>query len=316
MEMQQLRHFVAASRHGNIGRAAQELNITQPALSRSIKNLEAFLGVELLERGPKGVQTTVFGASMLDHALIILSEAERAVSEVHAIKGLSQGQFALGISPNFTSIIVPEAIGQLTRERPGVNITIDSGFYDELLAKLRRAEVDLVFSMLPPTYNDADLEFEELYLNRSSVHARADHPLASKKSVSLADLSAYGWVVPNQVAVNRVFRTFFSENDLPVPRQVIRTSSIAYLKQAMMHSRLLCILPEHLVAAEVASGDVVKIKNAECAVESRCGLITRKNSSRPPAVTACMEAIRTACREKIESSDGAGGLESYRLVKA
>lgn len=306
MEMQQLRHFIAAVQHGNIGRAAEQLNITQPAMSRSIKNLELALSAELLERGPKGVHPTVFGESVLEHARIIISEADRAVAEVHAIQGLSQGQFTLGISPNFATFIVPDAIGRLTEERPGVNITLNTGFYDDLVAGLRRAEVDLVFTILPPTYNDPDLAFEELYVNRSGVHARADHPLAGRKSVSLEDLSSYGWVVPNQQAVNRVFRTFFTDNDIPIPRQVIRTSSIAYLKQALLHSSLLAILPENLVKAEVESGEVVKINNTECAVESQCGFITRRNSSIPPAVLACMKLIRETCAETIAANNGVG----------
>lgn len=314
MEMQQLRHFVAAAKHGNIGRAADELNITQPALSRSIKNLEGFLGAELLDRGPKGVSVTVFGESVLEHARIILSEAERAVAEVHAIQGLSQGQFTLGISPNFEAFIVPEAIGRLHEDRPGVNIAIAGGFYDELLAGLRRAEYDLVFSIFPSSYDDTDLEFEELYVNRSSVHARADHPLAQRSSVSLADLSACGWVVPNQAAVNRIFRMFFTDNGLPVPRQVIRSTSIAYLKQAILHSSLLSILPEHLVEEEVASGKIVRVKNTECSVVARCGIITRRNRSRPPAVSACMDFLREVCKETIEANDGKGDPGLYQLA--
>lgn len=306
MEMQQLRHFIAAVQHGNIGRAAEALNITQPAMSRSIKNLEATLGAELLERGPKGVHPTVFGESVLEHARIIVSEAERAVAEVHAIKGLSQGQVTIGIAPAFSSFIVPEAIAQLNQERPGVNVTVVSAFYDELLAGLRRAQYDLVFSMFPPVSNESHLEFEELYVSRSGVHARTDHPLAKKASVSMADLSEYGWVVPNQLAVNRVFRTFFSDNGLAAPRQVIRTTSLTYLKQAMMHSGLLSILPDHLVAEEVSLGKIVKIDNTECVVESLCGIITRQNRSRPPAVMACMDAIRQACKEKIAAQGGLG----------
>lgn len=316
MEMQQLRHFVAAVQHGNIGRAAEHLNITQPAMSRSIKNLELSMGAELLERGPKGVHPTVFGESVLEHARIIISEAERAVGEIHAIQGLSQGQFTIGISPNFATFIIPEAIGRLTDERPGVNISLNTGFYDDLVAGLRRAEVDLVFSILPPTYNDPDLCFEELYVNRSGVHARADHPLAAKESVSLSELSAQGWVVPNQQAVNRVFRTFFTDNGLPVPRQVIRTSSIAYLKQALLHTSLLAILPENLVRDEIASGEVVKINNTECAVESQCGFITRRNSSTPPAVLACMERIREVCKDTITANDGVGDPKSFRQYQA
>ncbi|MEQ9445185.1 MAG: LysR substrate-binding domain-containing protein [Rhodospirillaceae bacterium] len=175
-----------------------------------------------------------------------------------------------------------------------------------MLASLRRADFDLVFSMFPPVNVDAHLEFEALYVSRSGVHARADHALAQKASVSMAELAEYGWVVPNQLAVNRVFRTFFTENGLPVPRQVIRTTSLTYLKQAMLHSGLLSILPEHLVADEVAAGDIVQINNADCAVESLCGIITRQNRSRPPAVMACIDSLRAICREKIEAQGGKG----------
>lgn len=316
MEMQQLRHFVAAAKHGNIGRAADELNITQPALSRSIKNLEGILGAKLLDRGPKGVSVTVFGESVLEHARVILSEAERAVAEVHAIQGLNQGQFTLGISPNFSSFIVPEAIGRLNQDRPGVNIAIAGGFYDELIAGLRRADYDLVFSIFPSSYDDPDLEFEELYISRSSVYARADHALAQRPSVSLADLSACGWVVPNQAAIDRMFRLFFTDNGLPVPRQVIRSTSIGYLKQAVLHSSLLSILPEHLLEEDVASGKVVRIKNEECCVVGRCGIITRRHRSRPPAVSACMDFLRQVCKETIDAKGGKGDPRDYKFAES
>ncbi len=181
MEMQQLRYFLAAVKHGNIGRAAKELNITQPALSRSIKNLESDLGAQLLERGPKGVQPTVFGNSLREHALVITSEAERAADEVRALQGLGQGQVTVGISANFSSYIIPDAIAQLLEKNPAVNVVVHTGLFDEILTALRRAETDLVFTLSPPESDEVDLVFEPLLILKSRLYARADHPLAKKK---------------------------------------------------------------------------------------------------------------------------------------
>jgi DNA-binding transcriptional LysR family regulator len=296
MEMQQLRHFVSAVEHGNLGKAARALNITQPALSRSIKNLEGVLGATLLERTPRGVAPTVFGETLLSHARIILNETERATDEVKALKGLSQGQVAVGITENFASYIAPEAIAALLRERPGVNVSVVSGFYDELVAKLRRAEIDFIFGLFPPVPDEPDLAFEELFVNHSRVFARADHPLAGKARVALAELAEYGWVVvSHQPAVSRVFRAFFENNGLRSPRHVLRTDSVTFLKAAMHATGLLTIMPEHLMRDDLARGTVVPIATDQMVVTSRCGLILRRRSTRPPAVAALIGQIQKQC---------------------
>lgn len=296
MEMQQLRHFVSAVEHGNLGKAARALNITQPALSRSIKNLEGLMGAALLERTPRGVAATVFGETLLSHARIILNETERATDEVKALKGLSQGQVSVGITENFADYIAPQAITALLAERPGVNVAVVSGFYDGLVAKLRRAEVDFVFGLFPPVPDEPDLLFEELFVNHSRVFARADHPLASKTRVALSELAEHSWVVVSQQpAVSRVFRAFFENNGLRSPRHVLRTDSITFLKSAVRTSGLLTIMPEHLLREELARGEVVRIRNDQMVVTSRCGLIMRRRGSRPPAVNALIGQLQKLC---------------------
>ncbi len=222
MEMQQLRYFLAAVKHGNIGRAAKELNITQPALSRSIKNLESDLGAQLLERGPKGAQPTVFGNSLREHALVITSEAERAADEVRALQGLGQGQVTVGISANFATYVIPDAITRLLEENPQVNVIVHTGLFDQIITSLRRTETDLAFTLQPPEREDNDLVFEPLLKNKSRLYARADHPLASKKKVTLNDLSQYGWVAPQQLGMGQFFNRRFRGKDVPIPAKPLK----------------------------------------------------------------------------------------------
>jgi len=295
MEMQQLRHFVAVVTHCNIVRAAEAVHITQPALSRSIQKLEDALGAQLLDREPRGVKPTVFGQSLFEHAQVILKEADRARTEIHAIKGIDQGQVALGITPNFASFIVPKATAKLCAEFPNVNVSVMSAFYDDLISALRQGSIDVAFTLLPPAYTEPDFDFVELYTNRSSVFVRADHDLVKKKKVSLATLSEQEWIVPDQVAVDRTFRTIFTGNGIPIPRQVIRTTSIVFLKEAMLEHGLVSIMPEHLVRAECETGRVAAVNCPECVVESQCGVVTRKNTSRPPAVTALIQSLKGEC---------------------
>lgn len=298
MEMQQLRHLLAAVKHGNIGRAAQECNITQPALSRSIKKLEQSLGVELLDRGPKGVRLTIFGETVAEYATVILQEAQRAVDEVNAIRGINKGKVSLGITANFTTYLVPDAVERICTSQPGLNVVVTSGFYDDLIAGLRRAQLDLVFGMMAPDYDEPDMTFEPLMVSRSLVHARSDHPLAKKKAVTLDDLVQYGWIMPDQRAVVRFFKSFFTNNGLPLPRQVVKSNSIAFLRHTLLSTGLLSFLPEQLVRDDVAAGSIVKVRIKDFKVEAPVGLIRRTRGSRPPAVEAVTGVFRSICKEQ------------------
>jgi LysR family transcriptional regulator of gallate degradation len=294
MEMQQLRHFIAASEHGNLGKAARALNITQPALSRSIKNLEQFFDAALLERTRRGVVPTVFGESLLSHARVIINERHRAIDDVAALKGLHHGHVTLGITSNFAGFIVPQAIGALTAGRPGLRISVVAALYDEILARLRRAEIDVAFSMFPTVPDEPDLQFETLCAYDSHVYARADHGLARKRALSLRDLADCGWVVVSQpIAMHRIFYEFFERHGVPAPAQVVKTDSIELLKSLVVHSGLLTILPDHLVAAEAMAGDVVCLARDTVVVPGRFGVISRQRGTRSPAVTALIEALRT-----------------------
>ena len=301
MEMHQLRYFLAAIKHGNIGRAAKELNITQPALSRSIKNLESDLGAQLLERGPKGVQPTVFGNSLREHAQVIVSEAERAADEVRVLQGLGKGQVTVGISANFAGYVVPDAIARLLEQNPQVNVVVHTGLFDQILTALRRTEADLAFTLIPPDSEDNDLVIEPLIESKSRLYARADHPLIKQKKITLKDLSEYGWVVPQQLRMGQFFNRKFRGRNVPIPRQVIKTTSIAFLKPVMLATGLLSVLPDHMVREEVKDGRIVCVDPDLVTVSRTAGIVTRAVGSRPPAVSAFVEALVQVCNESNES---------------
>jgi DNA-binding transcriptional LysR family regulator len=317
MDIRQLLHFVAATEHGSLVRAARAINISQPALSRSIMSLEASLGVPLLERRSRGVVPTVFGESLLTHARAILAARERAQHEINLLSGLDRGTVKIGITANFTRHIVASAIGKFLQRHAEVDITVVSALYNEQVARLRRGDIDMFFGLLPPALAETDLNVEELALSHSRVFARADHPLCRRPTVSLADLAAHGWIVlSHEPAMQLTFHRVFEANGVPWPRRVLTTNSISFLLSALRETKLLSIVPEHLVADDVARRRILPVHNDQFVVSSAVGFLTRRKAARSPAVSALMGSIRaeytgsTTAAPRIQPAGARGGRAS------
>ena len=112
-DIRQLNAFLAVVQHGSLGRAAQRLNITQPALSRTIRRLEEQIGAPLFERYATGMMLTNFGQALLPHATLLQREAEQAAEEINALRGLSRGTIRVGAVASAVSLVLPVAIGRV-----------------------------------------------------------------------------------------------------------------------------------------------------------------------------------------------------------
>jgi len=295
MEMQQLRYFLAVVKHGNFRRASEELNITQSTLSRSIKKLEESLGAQLLERGPKGVIATIFGETLQRHAQVVIQETYRASDEIRAIQGLVKGQVRIGITPNYGRYVIPNVLASIRAELPEIDVSVTSAFYDDLMARLRRAELDFVFGMFSLSPSEPDLSFKGLLLNYSYVYARRDHPLANKKKVTLDQLSQHSWVMPDDSGVEEFLKKYFHNNGHRMPRQVFKSNSLSFIREAIVSADLLSIIPEHFAQEDVDRGLIVRLDHDEIFFLAMSGLIHRTTGSRPPAANAIAKLFEQEC---------------------
>ena len=119
MEVQQLRHLLAAAQFGNLARAAEETNISQSGLSRSIKSLETRLGVPLLVRGPAGVAPTEFGLGLIERARVILNEISRAKDLLKEIEAGEVGEVTIGATHNYAHFVLPEVAAKFSAHADG-----------------------------------------------------------------------------------------------------------------------------------------------------------------------------------------------------
>ena len=310
METQQLRHFWAAAEHGNLVRAAQALNVTQPTLSRSIKALELQLDVRLLDRTPRGVSLTPFGLEFLKHVRVILNEQERAVLSIKALRSGRKGHINVGVGHSFASTILPLATKKLFDANLNVSMRVREGYYEELVVLLRSGEIDLVLSLLPPRADRIDdLVIKPLVQMRTEIIGRAGHPLAMKKTVSVADLAKAKWLVQDQSHATRSFLDLFERSDSAPPSVIVKTTSMSFLRGLLRVSDFLALVGDQLLAGDLADG-TLSIVETQIPVEMRqAGAITRAYGTTPPAVGALIQRLETVLQES------GNGMRGGRAVK-
>jgi DNA-binding transcriptional LysR family regulator len=246
MDVRKLRHFLAVYQHASIRKAAELLLLTQPALSKSIRQLEMELGVELFERTPLGVVPTVFGEALAAHARVIQTEVQAAETALANLRGAGRGRVRVGVGPSVAVSLLPRVTHRILTEAPDLTVVVEEGLVDDLLPALRKGELDLAIGSWPRA-EDADLTTRVLLTDHIEVLAAADHPLAGRR-VTLTDLLAYPWALPpeNQRWRQHLATAFLAQGlDLPSVKAV--SNSAAYLKSLLEGSHFLTYLPSQLV---------------------------------------------------------------------
>ena len=303
MEIQQLKHLIAAVQQGNLQKAADACFISQSGLSRSIKSLEDRLGVALLTRSPRGVEPTVYGEAVLRRAKIIMNEVSRAADEVRAIQQSRIGEVTIGITQNYANYLAPELLSALSAERPDLRVSVIADGFVELLKMVRTEAVDFAFGLIGPVHSDDDLTIEPLRAHQSRIIARHEHPLSGRADVSLEELNQARWVMLNSSSVQRSFTSFFERRGLAIPTQVIRTNSIALIRRLVGQMDLLTVLPEDAVRPEIEADRFVLIDNQTLLIQARVGLFYRSGGVLTPQAIYVLNRFRERMTAEIRRSD-------------
>ncbi len=187
MVLRHLRYFVAVAETENVSRAALKLHVSQPGLSRQIRDLEDELGFLLLERSPKSVRLTEAGRVFLIESIAVLRRAEAAVETARAIATGGRGELHVGYAPTLTARILPAALRAFQAGTPKVRVKLHDLSTEEMLAGLREGRLQLAFLVRPRTGVLRGLRFEELTRDSLRLALAPHHALARRRVVMLAD---------------------------------------------------------------------------------------------------------------------------------
>lgn len=189
MELRHLRYFVAVAEEQNITRAAARLHVSQPPLSRQIRNLEEELGIALFEREANAVRLTEAGRVFLAEARIILQRSENAVETARAVAGGKQGEIHVGYAPSLTVELLPRALKYFHVSNPGVRVQLHDLSTQEMLHGLRNGKLNAALLVRVPPKSLRGLVFEELQRHPVSVAMHPKHPLARARRVGLEQVA-------------------------------------------------------------------------------------------------------------------------------
>lgn len=300
MELRQLAHFLVVARHGNIGRAAEELHLTQPALSKSIKRLEQELGVQLIDRQPRGVTLTVFGEALARHAELVTVEVNHTLSTISGLRGARQGRVRVGAAPASFTHLLPRAISSLLRRHPDIRVTVSGGLIDTLLMNLNKGALDFVVSALPSIKPEPELAHEKLVGDQVRVVARAGHPLACGRRIGLEELVGERWVLPGRdVLTRQQIDSYFCERQLPPPETVIETNSVLHIMSLLRVTDMLSFMPQQLIDFFKDKDGLVALHVPEAVWHRTVGLSYRRRGFFSPASAALVEELRQASQSLV-----------------
>ena len=254
-DLRQLAAFVSIVDTGSLGRSADALHITQPALSRTIKRLEDQIGAPLFERHSKGMQLTDIGHALLPHAQMLLREAEHAAEEIAAVRGLAKGTIRVGAVGSIASFTLPLAIDAMLRRWPGLRVQVLEAAWDKLADALSRHEIDLALGVAVEDTADIRAIRDCRWEDQSVVVAAGDHPLRQLAAPTLADTMRHRWTTtPPGSGPYEQMQLAFRAQGLPMPEIAVETRSITVIKSLIMHSGFLSWMPEPMFEYERDAG--------------------------------------------------------------
>ncbi|HEV7402350.1 MAG TPA: LysR family transcriptional regulator [Chthoniobacteraceae bacterium] len=191
MELRRLRNFLAVAEALNFTKAAAQLRVGQPALSRQVQDLEEEIGVDLLRRSPRGVTLTAEGKLFLEEVRDLLKRADESVEKVRALARGEYGELHVGYAPSPTVEILPPALAAFQKAVPRVKVLLHDLSSEELIAGLRNATLEVAVMVgQPPGGQPVDILFETLRTYPLCVAMAAKHPLARLRSITLERLAA------------------------------------------------------------------------------------------------------------------------------
>lgn len=249
MELRQLKYFVAVVEWSSFSLAAGHLNVTQPALSKSLRSLEQSLGAKLLERGPNGVSLTTYGEQLFLYARPILSMVAEAKDEIASMRGAGKGRLHIGAIPSSLRVLVPATVTDFLHSRGNVRLTIQEGLSDTIVNAVRSGTLDLAVTVLPAENFSDEVNYRVLQEEPMRVVCRPGHPLLQSPSPRLSDLDGYEWVVPDRHEPDRrQLDSLFALKRLPAPRIAMETTSVTLLSTVLGNADYLSYLPASSVS--------------------------------------------------------------------
>jgi len=291
IRLRHLQCFLAVARGGNLRRAADALAITQPAVTKTLNELEEILGVRLFERGRRGALPTPEAEVFLRHAQASADSLGQAVDSV--LRGRDEAPLRLGVLPTVTPSLVPSALQALRAERPDAFVQVATGRNRELLALLRQHELDAVVGRMAEPDEMVGLTFELLYAEPLVIAVRAGHRLLAAGRSALPSIAEQALVLPSAGTIIRhAVDSWFAHHGIAPRGGVTETLSISLARALALGSDAVWFTPRSAAEPDLDSGALVALPLSTAGTEEPVGLLLRTDNLPSAALRSLLAALR------------------------
>lgn len=277
------RHLVlidTLARTQNMHTTAQEMNISQPAVSKMLREAEKQLGFALFQRLPRNMLPTDLGSHVARYAQIALNDTQHFVGQVNHLRQGGHGLLKVGTIYAATAVALPAAIVDIKQRWPLLTIEILEGTSASLLSMLEHKQLDLVIARFTLDSHRKLFDFQALAPEPLCLVTGSQHPLAGASELPLADLGSWPWIVyPSGTPMRERLERAFAEAGMQTPANTVETISMQTTLQLLQTAPMVTMLAESMVEPEIQAGRLTRLALPFPLVLADYGIITRRNET-------------------------------------
>ena len=297
LKLRDLHMLSIVVQRGSMAKAASHLGISQPAVSESVANLEAALGVRLLERSTRGIEPTIYAEALLRRSNVVFDELTQGIREIEFLANPGVGEVRIAAGDTLAAGLMSAVIDRFSRRYPEIVVRVIQASTETLdFREVREREVDLALARVSRSYAPADMDVEILFEDPHRVVAGANSPWARRRKVTLADLAKESWIfAPNQV-IRELVTEAFAAHGLEVPREKVSSTSIVLRNHLLATGRFLTVLPQSMLRYNAPRWSF-KALPVDLGVKPRCvAILSLKNRTAGPAARLFAESVRAIAK--------------------
>ncbi|MES2186579.1 MAG: LysR family transcriptional regulator [Pseudomonadota bacterium] len=293
VRLRQLALVLAIEERGSLRRAAEALSVSQPAATKMLSELEQSLGLQLFERGARGMEPTLFGQAVVRYAHLILTDLQGLREELSALAAGRAGKVSVGTIMAAAPVLLSDTIAELKQKHPSLEISVTMETSDVLVPMLEQGRLDVVIGRQTEGAELAGLHFEPLYSEALSVVTGPGHALAGRPALTLADLSGQSWILqPRSSPMRKLIEASFRDAGLDPPADVLETNSVLTTTSLLKQTHMVAVLPTS-VATYYAENGMLSLLSVRLEKQlDAFGAITRRQRMQPPALRQLLASLR------------------------
>ena len=292
IRLRHLHTFVAVAQQGTLGRAAETLNLSQPALSKTLNELEQLTGTRLFERGRLGAQLTLVGEQFLTHAVKVLDALNTAGQALNRKEGLNSDIVRIGALPTAALGILPSVIGQFHQQQKDITLQVATMNNTMLLAGLKSGEIDIRIGRMSDPELMSGLNYELLFLESLKLVVRPGHPLL-QETVTLSRVMEWPVVVsPKGTLPRQNAETLLQSQGCKIPTGCIETLSASLSRQLTVDYDYVWFVPSGAVKDDLRRGMLAALPVPTQGAGEPIGILTRVDATLTAGTQTLLSAIR------------------------